>query len=184
MTVMKEDLNKELMEKIASYIPEGEAGRRNFVPLYTDKETMDKVLAFWAEPFCGQVDYVVSPEPLGFIPGSMLARELGVGFIALRKGEGHFPEGTDVLKAPYIDHRNQVQCLVGMKELLPAGARVVIVDDYIETAATIQSCMSILEDAGARVCGIAALGICYRSVTKEMIDSGQVRYIHLTTVEE
>ena len=181
---MKEDLKKELMEKIASYIPEGEVSRRNFIPLYTDKETMDKVLAFWAEPFRGQVDYVVSPEPLGFIPGSMLARELGVGFIALRKGEGHFPEGTEVLKAPYIDHRNQVQCLVGMKELLPAGAKVLIVDDYIETAATIQSCMAILEDAGAQISGTAALGVCYRSVTKEMIDSGQVRYIHCVKTEE
>jgi len=181
---MKEDRKKELMEKIASYIPEGEASRRNFIPLYTEKETMDKVLAFWAEPFRGQVDYVVSPETLGFIPGSMLARELGVGFIALRKGEDHFPEGTEVLKAPYIDHRNQVQCLVGMKELLPAGAKVLIVDDYIETAATIQSCMAILEDAGAHISGIAALGVCYRSVTKEMIDSGQIRYIHCISAEE
>ena len=181
---MRENLKKELEKIIASYIPEGEVSRRNFIPLYTDKETMDKVLAFWAEPFRGQVDYVVSPETLGLIPGSMLARELGVGFIALRKGEEHFPEGTEVLKAPYIDHRNHVQCLAGMKELLPAGAKVLIVDDYIETAATIQSCMAILEDAGVQISGIAALGVCYRSVTKEMIDSGQVRYIHCMTVEE
>lgn len=181
---MKEDYRKELAEIIASYIPDGEVSRRNFIPLYTDKEMMDKVLAFWAEPFRGQIDYVVSPETLGFIPGSMLARELGVGFIALRKGEGHFPEGTEVLRAPYIDHRNQVQSLVGMKEILPAGARVLIVDDYIETAATIQSCMAILEDAGVHISGIAALGVCYRSVTKEMIESGQLRYIHCMTAEE
>ena len=138
---------------------------------------MDRILTYLAEPFRGKIDLVVSPEPLGFILGSMMARELGTGFVALRKGRDYFDEDKDTIFASYIDHHNNVQCLAVMKDLIPAGSHVLIVDDYIGTAATMQSCLTILEEAGASAVGIASLGACYRRVTREMIDSGMVHCI-------
>lgn len=174
---------EELKKIISAYIPEGQADRRNFLPLYADRNVMDRIVSFLAEPYRGKVDYVLSPEPLGYILGSMMARELNVGLIALRKGKDHFTNDTELLAASYIDHRNQVQCLAGMKSLLPSGSRILIADDYIETAATIQTCMAILEEAGAEAAGIVSIGACCRPVTREMIDSGMVRCIHTIYAE-
>ena len=45
-------------------------------------------------------------------------------------------------------------------------------------AATVQACSNMIEDAGCKVAGIAAVGVNYRSAAKDMIDAGNVRYVY------
>ena len=114
---------EELEARIGNCIHK-EDGRRDFLPLYADPDVMREIVAALSEPYRGKVDFVVSPEPMGLILGSMLARELGVGFVALRKGREGKRHWEDSILAPYIDHRDQVQTLELENGLIPAGSRI------------------------------------------------------------
>ncbi len=155
------------------------AGRRDILPLFADREALEALIPYLAAPYRGHVDCVCAPESLGFIVGSMLARELGVGFVGIRRNR-QFPADEDgILMARYIDHRDQVTSLSTGKLLLPEESRVLLADNWIETAATLQACMNIIEDAGCRLAGIAAVGADYRSAAKSLIDDGLVRCVVL-----
>ena len=78
---------KVLEDRIRNLGIEGLGSKRNLLPLYADSEALDALIKYLAEPYRGKVDCVCAPEPLGFIVGSMLARELGVGFVAIRRNQ-------------------------------------------------------------------------------------------------
>ncbi|MCI1304971.1 MAG: hypothetical protein LKG40_01940 [Lachnospiraceae bacterium] len=168
-----------LRKLIGQCIPEGDSSFRDFRPIYADPEAMTLIVKALAEHWRGKVDFVASPESLGFILGSSLARELGVGLIAIRSGD-HFRVVTDeLLSASYIDHRDMPRSLIVDRGLIPEGSRVLLADDYVETAATIQACIALIEEADASVAGIAALGANTDGAAKSVIDSGLLRAIYL-----
>ena len=169
---------KQLEDKIRLLVPDGIGGKRDLLPLYADKEAMKAVVEYLAEPFRGKVDCVCSPESLGLILGSMLAYELGVGLVVIRKNRQFMIDPYEQVTASFIDHRNLVSTLVTEKCLLPTGSRVLLADDWMSTAATVQACSNMIEDAGCRVEGIAAVGVSYKSAARDMIDSGSVRFIY------
>ena len=76
------------------------------------------------------------------------------------------------------EYRDQVTALITEKCLLPAGSRVLLADDWMSTAATVQACSNMIEDVGCKVAGIATVGVNYRSAAKDMIDAGNVRYVY------
>lgn len=168
-----------LEQRIHELVGNGTSGQRNLLPLYADAEALDALVRYLAEPFRGKVAYVCSPESLGFIVGSMLARELGVGFVGIRRNRQFPAEQKELLMASYIDHRDQVTFLSTGRKLLPEGASVLLADDWVETAATSQACMNIIEDAGCKLAGIAAIGADYRSAARGLIDEGLVRCVVL-----
>ena len=157
---------KQLEEKIRLLATDGIGGKRDLLPLYADQEAM------------GKVDCVCSPESLGFILGSSLAYELGVGFVVIRRNQQFMIDPQEQVSASYINHRDKVTTLVTEKRLLPAGSRVLLADDWMSTAATVQACSNMIEDAGCKVAGIATVGVNYSSAARDMIDSGNVRYVY------
>lgn len=167
------DLNR-LEEKIRGLEKEGMGGKRDLLPIYADSETLDALVGYLAEPFRGKVDCVCSPEPLGCIIGSMLARELGVGLVVIRRNQQFLIDPDKQVTASYINHRDQVTTLITERRLLPAGSKVLLADDWVTTAATIQTCTTMVEDAGCKVVGIATVGADHHSTTKGMIDSGNI----------
>ena len=48
----------------------------------------------------------------------------------------------------------------------------------MSTAATMQACTNLIEDAGCKVVGMAAVGADYQSGTKGLIDSGSARIVY------
>ena len=168
----------EIENRIRLMASDGIGGKRDLLPLYADGEAVKKLVAYLAEPFRGKVDCVCSPESLGFIIGSMLAYELGVGLVVIRRNRQFMVDPEEQVTASYIDHRDQVTTLITERCLLPAGSRVLLADDWMSTAATVQACSNMIEDAGCKVAGIAAVGVNYRSAAKDMIDAGNVRYVY------
>ena len=168
------DLSK-LQDRISLLPVDGIGGKRDLLPLYADKETIGDLVAFLAEPFRGKVDCVCSPEPLGFIIGSMLARELGVGLVVIRRNSQFLIDPEEQVSASYINHRDQVTTLITERALLPAGSRVLLADDWMSTAATMQACTNMVEDAGCVVAGIATVGAANKQVIRDMIDAGKLR---------
>lgn len=96
------------------------------------------------------IDLVAGIEARGFIFGAAVAVELDRGFIPLRKpnklpgpviGEDYTLEyGTDRLELHAAD--------------VPAGARVLIIDDLIATGGTAVAAAHLIERAGAKVAGL------------------------------
>jgi adenine/guanine phosphoribosyltransferase-like PRPP-binding protein len=169
---------KKLEDQIRNLNLEESGGKRDLLPLYADSKALDALVKYLAEPFRGKVDYVCSPEPLGFIVGSMLARELGVGLVVIRRNQQFWIDPEEQVTASYINHRDKVTVLVTERKLLPAGSRVLLADDWMSTAATMQACATVIEEAGCKVAGFAAVGADDQSSVRNVIDAGSVRFVY------
>ena len=73
---------------------------------------------------------------------------------------------------------DKVTVLVTERKLLPAGSRVLLADDWMSTAATMQACATVVEEAGCKVAGFAAVGADDQSFVRNMIDSESVRFVY------
>ena len=99
------------------------------------------------------VHAVAGIEARGFILGSALAADLGVGFVAVRKA-GKLP--GSVLSQTY-DLEYGTSTLEVQTDILREGARVVLVDDVLATGGTAVAAAQLLHRVGAEVVGLIAL---------------------------
>ncbi|HHX23280.1 MAG: adenine phosphoribosyltransferase [Tepidanaerobacteraceae bacterium] len=99
------------------------------------------------------VDLVAGPEARGFIVGTPLAYELGVGFVPARK-KGKLP--GEVIKAEY-DLEYGTDIIEMHKDAIKPGQKVVVVDDLLATGGTILSTVELVEKLGGIVSGIIFL---------------------------
>lgn len=92
-------------------------------------------------------------ESRGFLLAAPLALKLGCGFVMIRK-PGKLPGATVGLdyQLEYGSDRVEVQA-----DAVPAGARVVIVDDLLATGGTMRAGVELLRTVGAEVPAAAAL---------------------------
>lgn len=101
----------------------------------------------------GEFDLVAGMEARGFLFGAPLAAHLGAGFIPVRKA-GKLP--PPVLAATY-----ELEYGTATLELrdgtIPAGARVLVLDDILATGGTASAGADLVERAGGVVVGLAFL---------------------------
>src|SRR5690606_5838667 len=98
-------------------------------------------------------DAVAGIEARGFILGAALARELGCGFVPVRK-PGKLP-GTTLFEEYALEYgRDRLELHADAR---PAGARVLVVDDVLATGGTLRAAVALLRRQGARVCGAQVL---------------------------
>jgi adenine phosphoribosyltransferase len=96
-------------------------------------------------------DYIVGMESRGFIFGTALAYQMGVGFIPVRKPG----------KLPAAVHSIEYELEYGIDRLemhQDAGhpqARVLVVDDLIATGGTATATAKLIEQAGCELVGFA-----------------------------
>jgi adenine phosphoribosyltransferase len=103
-------------------------------------------------PFLGQeITAVAGMEARGFIFGSLVAWELGVGFIPLRK-PGKLP--YDVQNVRYDLEYGSAALEVHTDALRP-GDRVLLVDDLLATGGTARASCELVESLGADIVGCA-----------------------------
>jgi adenine phosphoribosyltransferase len=127
---------------------------KDITPLLGDADGLREATKAMAAPFKKEkIDQVVGIESRGFILGAIVARELGVGFIPVRKPnklpaaktsiEYALEYGTDTLEvhADSCDH----------------AARVLIVDDVLATGGTARASCELMERVGAEVVGVSFL---------------------------
>ena len=121
------------------------SGRRS--PLYLQKmfvfqdpvrtERLCKALAARIEAAYGPIDYVVSPAIGGIVPGYETARHLKAKAVFVEREAGQFR-----LRRGFT---------------LPAGARVVIIEDIITTGLSLGECRDSITDQPGTVLGAACL---------------------------
>ena len=90
----------------------------------------------------------------GFLLGSAVAYELGLGILAVRKG-GKLP--PPVYREEYDLEYGSAALEVPAEGLPLRGKRIVLIDDVLATGGTLQASRTLLERAGANVVGIAVV---------------------------
>jgi adenine phosphoribosyltransferase len=151
---------KSYLQRIDTQTP----GNRNDVtPVFADAESFAQLIDDLAEPFLDTpLDCIACIDALGFILGTALARRLGVGIIPVRKG-GKLPVKTD--GKSFRDYSGQVKRLEIRRDILPDQARVLLVDEWIETGAQILSAAELIESQGGKIIGIATISMDFNSET-------------------
>lgn len=100
---------------------------------------------------------VLTAEISGIAPALTTALALGVRVVYGRKTKPiTMPENVYVQSAPSHTKGKDVQIMVS-PEFLGTEDRVLIVDDFLATGATIMALVKLVQDAGATVIGIGAV---------------------------
>lgn len=127
---------------------------RDFMPVFADTRGLKllvdgliNALPVSAEDF----DYIAGLEARGFLLGTALAQKLDKGFIAVRKA-GKLP--PPVISQSY-DLEYGTATMEIEEGLVPAGSRVLIVDDLIATGGTAWAAQKLIETVGASVSGFS-----------------------------
>jgi adenine phosphoribosyltransferase len=93
------------------------------------------------------VDKIVGIDARGFLFGSAVAYELGLGFVPIRK-RGKLPHRTDTAKYSLEYGEAEMEMHV---DALRTGERVVLVDDLLATGGTSAAAALLIRNAGANL---------------------------------
>jgi adenine phosphoribosyltransferase len=123
---------------------------KDIMPLLADPAALRQTvsdLATFARPL--RPDLILGAEARGFIFGSALAYELGVGFAAARK-PGKLPHRT--IRATYALEYG-TDALELHEDAVAPGTRVLIHDDLLATGGTAKAKVDLVEQLGGIVVG-------------------------------
>lgn len=125
---------------------------RDITPLVNDPAMLRLTVHQLLHPYLGEpVDCVVGMEARGFIFGALVAWELAVGFVPLRKA-GKLP-GQVASESYGLEYGEAT--LEVHKDALGEGNRVLLIDDVLATGGTAAASCRLVEGLGARVQGLA-----------------------------
>lgn len=127
---------------------------KDIAPLLADARGLAGMVSSLAAPWRDAgIAAVAGAESRGFILGAALARELDAGFVPLRK-PGKLPGALleEAYSLEYGQDRLQMQA-----DALPAGTRVLLVDDVLATGGTLAAAARLLQRQGAQLVGAAVL---------------------------
>ena len=146
------DLITSLTRQIPDF-PEPGILFRDLTPVFADGPALHAVTQALVEPYRGQIDAVAGVEARGFLLSATAAYELGLGTLLIRK-PGKLPGA--VLSRSY-DLEYGSNTLEVQPADLPAGSRVLLVDDVLATGGTLAAAASLIEEAGWVVAGISVV---------------------------
>ncbi|WP_050635506.1 adenine phosphoribosyltransferase [Candidatus Stoquefichus sp. SB1] len=127
---------------------------RDVTPLLADatayKESIRLLVDFAKDK---NIDVIAGPEARGFLFGCPAAVELNCGFVPVRK-PGKLPREV-VSKSYELEYgTNEIQM---HSDSIKPGQNVLIVDDLLATGGTVEAAVSLIEQMGGNVVGIAFL---------------------------
>jgi adenine phosphoribosyltransferase len=114
------------------------------------KQVVDAFAARYADR---AIDAIVGIESRGFILSAPLAYRLGIGLVPVRK-QGKLPAATHQVEYELEYGSNKLEI---HRDAMPAGARVVVVDDLLATGGTVAAACQLVELAGGKVEEVAFL---------------------------
>ena len=91
-----------------------------------------------------KIDKIVGIDARGFLFGSAVAYELGVGFVPIRK-RGKLPYTTEIAKYSLEYGNAEMEMHV---DAISAGERIVLVDDLLATGGTSAAAALLIRKAG------------------------------------
>lgn len=127
---------------------------KDITPLLADPRGFDAAVHAMAEPWDdGVADVIVGIEARGFLFGATIARQLGVGFVPVRK-QGKLPHTTSA-----IDYGLEygTDTLEIHTDAVAPGQRAVIIDDVLATGGTAAATAELIARHEASVAGFGFL---------------------------
>ncbi|MGH7679449.1 MAG: adenine phosphoribosyltransferase [Gemmatimonadaceae bacterium] len=127
---------------------------KDITPLLADGACLRAAAAAMADPFRDQrVERVAGIESRGFILGALVAHELGVGFIPVRK-PGKLPHASTSIEYALEYGTDKLEVHTDAAD---HATRVLIVDDVLATGGTARATCDLMERIGAEVVGLSFL---------------------------
>ena len=125
---------------------------RDVTPIMQDGEAFREAIRLLVE-YAKSVnaDVIVGPESRGFVFGTPVAIEMGIGFVPARK-PGKLPRETVSCEYALEYGTNEIHI---HKDAIKPGQRVVVVDDLLATGGTAKATANIIEELGGVVAGFA-----------------------------
>lgn len=122
---------------------------RDLTPVFADGDALRGVVEALIEPFEGQFDAVAGVEARGFLLAAAAAYASGTGVITVRKA-GKLPRAvyTENYSLEYGEAALELH-----RDDVPAGCRVLILDDVLATGGTLAAASRLFARAGANVTG-------------------------------
>jgi xanthine phosphoribosyltransferase len=152
---------KELEERIrrdGQILPGGILKVDSFVNHQVDAALMDQCGKAFAQRFAGLgATKVLTAEISGIAPALTTALHLGIPVVYARKSKPiTMPDQVYLTLAPSHTKGRMVELIIS-PEYLSNGEKVLIIDDFLASGATIMGLIRLAEAAGAKVVGVGAL---------------------------
>ena len=127
---------------------------RDITPLLQHAKSLRVLVDLFAQRYIDQdLDYIAGLDARGFIVGPILAYELNLGFIPIRKkGKLPFTTVSESYELEYGEATVEIHA-----DACGAGDRVVLIDDLIATGGTMMAGKNLLERLGSVVVEGAAI---------------------------
>ncbi|GIJ79874.1 phosphoribosyltransferase [Micromonospora phaseoli] len=142
---------------------------------WRDPATLAALGPALVDPFrAARPTVVVSPAVTGYLLGPLAATALGVGFVPAHKpGDGRLPAGSLTWAQSPPDFRGRHVDLAVRDRHLGPGDRVLVVDDWVATAAQARALYDICTKRGAEPVGTSAVVVdCPPAVADELRITG------------
>ncbi len=125
---------------------------KDITPLVKDPDTLELAISELSKPFrTSNITAVAGMEARGFIFGSLVASELGVGFIPLRK-PGKLP--YDIQRVDYDLEYGTASLEVHIDAVDPHD-RILVIDDVLATGGTAKASCELIESLGGKIVACA-----------------------------
>ncbi|AUZ86967.1 adenine phosphoribosyltransferase [Arthrobacter sp. MDT1-48-3] len=143
---------REAIDRLSAVVPDFPSPGilfRDLTPVFSDARAFRTVVDAVSAPFAGSFDAVAGVEARGFLLAAAVAYATGTGVVTVRKA-GKLPRA--VYRESYDLEYGQAALEIHQSDL-PAGARVLVLDDVLATGGTLVAACALLEKAGAVVVG-------------------------------
>ena len=143
---------REAVDRLCAVVPDFPSPGimfRDLTPVFSDAQGFRAVVDALAEAFAGQFDAVAGVEARGFLLAAAVGYATGTGVVTIRKA-GKLPRA--VYRESYDLEYGQASLEIHQSDL-PAGTRVLLLDDVLATGGTLVAAGALLEQAGAVVVG-------------------------------
>jgi adenine phosphoribosyltransferase len=121
---------------------------KDITPVLSDSGLFRASIDLFLERCRGrEVDKIVAIDARGFVFGSAVAYELGVGFVPIRK-RGKLPYKTEIAKYSLEYGEAEMEMHT---DAVRQGERVVLVDDLLATGGTSGAAAVLIRNAGANL---------------------------------
>lgn len=158
----KTDAGKELRERLKRtfrwvYDPDRDTDSADIAGWWRDPTVLRSIGAALAELAAEtSPEVVLAPQSRGTLLGPLVASQLGIGMIELRKSPGQAADSDAWLVARTPpDYRDRNLPMGIRADLLDPGVRVLFVDDWVDTGGQLRAAHTITALARAHWCGAA-----------------------------
>ncbi|MFT4086924.1 MAG: adenine phosphoribosyltransferase [Gordonia sp. (in: high G+C Gram-positive bacteria)] len=143
----------DLHARVVPDFPEPGVEFKDLTPVLADPAGLEAVIAALAS-CCDGADLIAGIDARGFLLGGAVARELGVGVVAVRKA-GKLP--PPVIGVDYQLEYGTARLEVPAQGVGFTGKRIAVIDDVLATGGTVLAAAQLLHDAGAHIDDVAVM---------------------------